>query len=461
MSAQDPRDPNPDPDATMMVPRPGGRRPASTATTATAPVETTAVTPIAATPQPAAPSFAAVSPPSPSAATVPVSLGGGLNPLVRAANPLLDLVVPLRTTAQPPDLQQLRERLAQALKTFEVEARAGGVDSEAMAAARYALCTLLDETIASTAWGSGVWNTRSLLVAFHNEASGGEKVFLILQRLSQNPAANLDLLELMYLCLALGLEGRYRMLEQGQAQLATLRERLLQLIRQHRGSYEADLSPSWRGETMRATSPLRRVPLWVLVAAAAVVLLIVQLVCGVLLNRASDPVFAELSAIRVLRTTPAPPRAPPPAAPPRIAGFLTPEIAQGLVSVRETAERCVITVRGDGMFGSGSAEVRDTVSPLLARIGEALNTLPGKVVVIGHTDNTKPGLSARLPSNYDLSKARAAGVMTALAGRAGPVSRYTAEGRGDTEPLVANDSPINRARNRRVDIVVLTPAPAP
>ena len=463
MSAQDPRDPSPDPDATMIVPRPGGRRPAATA--ATAPVDATAVTPAA--PPPVVPSVAASSAavpfaaPSPSPATVPVSLGGGLNPLVRAANPLLDLVVPLRTTAQPPDLQQLRERLAQALKTFEAEARAGGVDSEAIAAARYALCTLLDETIASTAWGSGVWNTRSLLVAFHNEASGGEKVFLILQRLSQNPAANLDLLELMYLCLALGLEGRYRMLEQGQAQLATLRERLLQLIRQHRGSYEADLSPSWRGEAVRATSPLRRVPLWVLVAAAAVVLLIVQLVCGVMLNRASDPVFTQLSTIRVLRTTPAPQNVPPPAAPARIAGFLAPEIAQGLVSVRETAERCVITVRGDGMFGSGSAEVRDKVAPLLERIGEALNTLPGKVVVIGHTDNTKPALSARLPSNYDLSKARAAGVMTALAQRAGPMSRYAAEGRGDTEPLVANDSPINRARNRRVDIVVMAPAPTP
>jgi len=465
VSAHDPRDPNPDLDATMMVPRPGGRRPVSTA--AAAPVEAIPITPAAVAPGPsiAAPPvavpFVAPSPPAQPHVAVPTSLGGGLNPLVRAANPLLDLVVPLRTTAQPPDLQQLRERLAQALKTFEANARAGGVDSEALAAARYALCTLLDETIASTAWGSGVWNTRSLLVAFHNEASGGEKVFLILQRLSQNAAANLDLLELMYLCLALGLEGRYRMLEQGQAQLATLRERLLQLIGQYRGRYEADLSPSWRGETARPPSTLRRVPLWVLVAAAAVVLLIVQLVCGVMLNRSSDPVFAELSTIRVMRTTPTAARAPAPAAPPRIAGFLAPEIAQGLVSVRETAERCVITVRGDGMFGSGSAEVRDMLAPLLARIGDALNTLPGKVVVIGHTDDTKPGLSARLPSNYDLSKARAAGVMTALAQRAGPVSRYTVEGRGDTEPLIANDSPINRARNRRVDIVVLAPAPAP
>jgi type VI secretion system protein ImpK len=429
----------------MLVPNPGGRRAASnTATT------TPAAAPIASAASEAAQAGAV------GHASLP---GSGLNPLVRAANPLLDLVVPLRLVAQPPDLQQLRERLALAIKTFENEARAAAVDSESIAAARYVLCTLVDETIASTAWGSGVWGTRSLLVAFHNEASGGEKVFLILQRLSQNPAANIDLLELFYLCLSLGLEGRYRLLDQGHAQLATLRERLQQLIRQQRGAVESDLSPDWRGQAVQARSPLRGMPLWVLAAGACVLLLALQLVASVLLNRSSDPVFAGLSKIRVA-AAPAPVAAVVPAAPSpaRVAGFLAPEIAQGLVSVRETAERSVVTLRGDGMFASGSAEVQDKFAPLLARIGDALKTLPGKVVVVGHTDDTKPGLSARIASNYDLSKARAAGVMAALMQRAGPPQRYSAEGRGDTEPQVANDSPANRARNRRVDIVVLTPA---
>jgi type VI secretion system protein ImpK len=431
----------------MLVPTPGGRRSSATASTATAPAAPTAPAPTT--------SEAAQAGNAAGHTSLP---GSGLNPLVRAANPLLDLVVPLRLVAQPPDLQQLRERLALALKTFENEARAAGVDSEAIAAARYALCTLLDETIASTAWGSGVWGTRSLLVAFHNEASGGEKVFLILQRLSQNPAASIDLLELFYLCLSLGLEGRYRLLDQGHAQLATLRERLQQLIRQQRGAVESDLSPDWRGQAVQARSPLRGMPLWVLAAGACVLLLALQMVGSVLLNRSSDPVFAGLSKIRVAAAAPV--AAPVPAAPvpARVAGFLAPEIAQGLVSVRETTERSVVTLRGDGMFASGSAEVQDKFAPLLARIGDALKTLPGKVIVVGHTDDTKPGLSARIASNYDLSKARAAGVMAALAQRAGPPQRYSAEGRGDTEPQVANDSPANRARNRRVDIVVLTPA---
>ncbi|MET0982575.1 MAG: type IVB secretion system protein IcmH/DotU [Telluria sp.] len=439
MGTQDPTGPEQnteqDPDATMLVLNPGGRRPVAAA-------------------GPAAAHDAGA------AAPHAVLAGSGLNPLVRAANPLLDLVVPLRHTVQPPDLGQLRERLALAIRSFETEARDAGVPSDSIAAARYALCTLLDETIAGTAWGSGVWGSRSLLVAFHNEASGGEKFFLVLQRLSQDPARHLDLLELMYLCLALGLEGRFRVAENGQAQLTLLREKLLQLIRQHRGAVEPALSPQWRGAEAPAASPLRATPIWVMAALACGLLLAAQLVASHFLNKSSDPVFARLSALR--QSAPAAAAAPSAApAPSRTATFLAPEVARGLVTVTESAARTTITLRGEGMFSSGSAEVNGAMAPLIARIGEALNTLPGKVIVIGHTDNTRPGLSARFPSNYDLSKARAASVMAALAQRAGPAERYSAEGRGDAEPLVANDSPAARARNRRVELVVLAPASAP
>ena len=169
--------------------------------------------------------------------------------------------------------------------------------------------------------------------------------------------------------------------------------------------------------------------------------------------------FARLSALRQ-SGAPAPLAAPEPA-PARIATFLAPEVAQGLVTVTETPVRTTITLRGEGMFGSGSAEVNAGVMPLLARIGAALATLPGKVLAIGHTDNTRPGVSARFPSNYDLSKARAAAVVAALAPRAGPASRYSVEGRGDAEPAASNDSAAGRARNRRVELVVLAPAAAP
>jgi type VI secretion system protein ImpK len=392
--------------------------------------------------------------------------GSGLNPLVRAANPLLDLIIPLRYMASHPNMEELRQQLVHAIKTFEADAKARNVDSEAIAAARFALCTFLDETISSTPWGGGgVWAGRSLLVAFHNEAWGGEKFFLILQRLGQDVRANLDVLELMYLCLALGLEGRYRVAEGGRAQLETLRERLQQLIQNQRGAFEQELSPRWHAANVQRKSMLRLVPIWVMAAVAGVILLILHLSFSFILNRASDPVFAGLGRIRVDLPPPphtvAQPPAPAPApAPVRVAGFLAPEIAQGLVSVKETADRSTVTLRGDGVFASGSAEVTRAFEPLLGRIGDALKPVPGKVIVIGHTDDTRGRFSARFPSNWDLSKARAASVVKLLAERAGPADRYSVEGRGETEPLVPNDSPANRARNRRVDIVVLTPAAA-
>lgn len=448
MSTQNPYTPEQDPDRTILVPSPAGRRPASAAA-------------------PAAAAAAAMPPPTAPQAHVealqadPVVLhGSGLNPLARAANPLLDLIVPLRLTQSQPDLEQLRDRLQRAVKTFEADARAARVDSQSLAAARYALCTLLDETVSSTPWGGGVWGTRSLLVTFHNEAWGGEKFFLILQRLSQDARANLDLLELFYLCMSLGLQGRYRLVERGHEQLAALRERLQQLIAQQRGAYERDLSPHWQGVAAAPRSMLRLLPLWVLAAAAAVILLVLHLIFSFGLNRDSDPVFARLLRIQAPAALPAREQTPQ-AAPNRLAGFLAPEIAQGLVSVRETADRSTVTLRGDGVFGSGSAEVDSRFNGLLARIGDALRPMPGKVVVIGHTDNTRPGVSARFPSNFDLSKARAAGVARLLAERAGPPERYTAEGRGDAEPAAANDTPANRARNRRVEIVLVTPPASP
>lgn len=430
-----------DPDRTMLIPAPGGRR--------TAPYQPPANTP----PEPPRPAGGA-----------PVELhGDGLNPLVRAANPLLDLVMPLRRMAAHPDVEALRMQLVGAVKRFEAAARAAQVEHDQIAAARYALCTLLDETISATPWGGGgAWASRSLLVAFHNEAFGGEKFFLILQKLSQAPQANIDALELMYLCLALGLEGRYRVIDNGRSQLDALRERLQGLIAQQRAPLEAELSPHWKGAGGKGEALWRMVPVWIMAAFGAVLLIVLQLFLGHRLGGASDPVFASLMSLKTAPAASAPaPAAPPAAAAPRLAGFLAPEIAQHLVAVVDSADRSVVTLRGDGVFASGSGDVSGAYLGLIERIGAALKTVPGNVVVAGYTDNTKPGLSARFPSNFELSKARATAVRDLLAAQAGPAARYKVEGHGEADPLATNDTAAGRARNRRVEIVLLTPAAAP
>lgn len=395
------------------------------------------------------------------AAVAPIpSTAGGLNPLLRAANPLLELALPLRRLPTHPNVEELRAQLMQMVRAFETQGRTNGVDDEKLGASRYCLCTFIDEAISSTPWGAGLWASRSLLVTFHNEASGGERFFVILQRLAQNPVANVDVLELIYVILALGFEGRYRLIDGGRAQLDTIRERLEQMIRSQRGAPERDLSPHWAPVKAERKPLLQLVPLWVAAAIACTLLVVVHLILSYRLNDASDHVFDALHGVRV---APAPAFAAKPAAAPKLAPrlsqFLAPEIARGLVRVTEAPDRTIVTINGDGLFASGSAELDAQFLPLIQRIGDALKDVSGNVVVAGHTDNQRV-FSTRFPSNWHLSQARAEAVRDMLAARAGTPARFSAEGRGDTEPVAPNDSPANRARNRRVDITILAPGAA-
>jgi type VI secretion system protein ImpK len=384
------------------------------------------------------------------------SFGGGLNPLSAAANALLVVVPQLRTTLQHPDPQALRDELSQRIREFEGKARAAGVAPEKIIAARYMLCTLLDEAATSTPWGgSGLWARHSLLVSFHGEASGGEKFFQVLSKLAEDPKANRDILELSYVCLALGFQGRYRVQENGASQLETLRERLAQILRKGRGDYERDLSPPWQAAASGRSKVLSIMPLWVSLAACGLITLVTYLSFIYLINGKSDPVYSHIAALRVNTALPSPP----PAAQPRLAKFLAPEIRQGLVNVVDEEGRSVVTLLGDGVFTPGSATVSSAFIPTLTRIADALNSVPGKVLITGHTDNV-PIRSLRFPSNWYLSRERARAVMQILAEKVTPASRLSAEGRADSEPIASNDTPEGRARNRRVEIAVFVPGNA-
>jgi type VI secretion system protein ImpK len=337
------------------------------------------------------------------------------------------------------------------------------VPSEKIIAARYAICTLVDEVAGSTPWGaSGAWAQHGLLALFHGEVGGGEKFFQLLARLAENPQANVELLELMYICLQLGLEGRYRIAETGQRQLDAIRQRLLTIIRQQRGDYERDLSPNWKGGRVVPEPRLAWLPLWVIWAATAFVLAAIYLGFSLTLSRDSDALATDIASLRVSTSVaprPAPAPAPAPALEPRMAPFLADQIRRGLVAVDDRPDRSVVTILGDGLFKPGEASVDAAEQGLLLSIGDALARVPGRVEVIGHTDNV-PIRTFRFPSNWELSKARAESVARILGGRAGP-DRIRVDGRGDAEPVAPNDTPQGRARNRRVEINLYVPAGAP
>ncbi len=385
-----------------------------------------------------------------------------LNPLVQAAAPLLSAAPRLRATLQHANPAGLRATLVEAINRFDASARAQGLPHEQVVAARYVLCTLLDESASSTPWGgNGAWSAHSLLVQFHTESWGGEKVFQLLTRLAENPEQHRNLLELVYSALALGFEGRYRVLDNGQAQLDSLRERLAAKLREGAPPVDSTLAPHWQGVAAPPQRLRDGVPLWVLGAGLAGLLLAVFLVLRLTLNAQTDATFTALQALDV-RAVPAPAAAPQAAPPapvaPRLATLLKADIDKGLVEVRDQADRSVVTLRGDGVFDPGSADVRVASRALFERIAAALNQLPGPVVVAGHTDN-QPIRSLRFPSNWHLSKDRASSVKALLSATV-PGARITAEGRADTEPVADNSTADGRTRNRRVEITLLAAAPA-
>ena len=442
--------------ATVIRPNPGGRRP-----TGTPPGPGQGFNPPPnppAAPWPAAPAAA-------SRAPLPTPADNSDNPLVACASDLLTVAGELRGSASHRDPEGLRERLVGQIRAFEACARGRGLADTLVLPARYVLCALLDESVLDTPWGSqSIWSKQGLLVSFHNETWGGEKFFDALERLLAYPAGNLHLLELMYLCLAQGFEGRYRVREGGRDQLERVRANLYQSIRTQRGEPEPELSPHWRGVAPQHDPLLAQVPLWVLSAVAALLLLGLFAAYTFALSRDSDPVYLSLAGLDLGlpaptdRPRPAPPPPPPEPDAATLGTLLRDDLAAGRVAVVNGPQGQTLIIRGEGLFASAQAQLLPGVAPLIERIGAALTQVPGPVLVTGHSDSA-PIKSLRFPSNWHLSQARAQEV----AGRLGAITRdparFTAEGRADSEPAVPENP--RDARNRRVEISLQRPGPQP
>ena len=375
------------------------------------------------------------------------------NPLVAAANPLLNAIPQIRHSATHADPAGLRQRLIDEIRQFEMHSQRAGLPYEVIIGARYCLCTAIDEAAALTPWGSAAWPGQGLLVTFHNETWGGEKFFQLLAKLSQNPREQIVLLELINYCLQLGFEGRYRVLDNGRSQLETIKSRLLQMIRSVRGGYPPPLSlhPEDHPVARKLWRPI--VPLWACAALVGFLACLLYILLNWRLSDATSPVLASVYQTPLPEVTIHNPAPPAPAAL-NLKAFLKPEIDQGLVSVKDEADQSVVTLKGDGLFTSGSTAVRGRYEEVLDRVAQAMNNVSGRILVIGYSDNV-PIRSARFASNYELSLARAKSVQERLQQTLSQPARVKAEGRGETNPLVPNTTAANRARNRRVDITLL------
>lgn len=193
-----------------------------------------------------------------------------INPLIASANPLIAIA---SGRLACPDTKTLQAEI----RAFEYQAHHNGYTSQLILAARYLLCSFIDERQSS-----------QLLTLFQHESYGGERFFVILERSCEAPGDYIDLLELGYLCLSLGYQGKYGQQQQLDL-LGIFMDQLYQVIQQHRGD------PPQRALTFTPTVSLNSwclPPWWLTLTLTGALLLSVLLPYRYHLDQSIQPVLS-------------------------------------------------------------------------------------------------------------------------------------------------------------------------
>lgn len=410
-----------------------------------------------ATPQ-SAPARVPAGPFTPVAPKLESFAGTSANPLLAAGTPLIVLANSLRAVTAHEDTVRLRRTIVDELRRFQSRTRDLSVSDEEARYGHYALCALLDEVILSTPWGAkSGWAAQTLVATFHNEVVSGDRMFEVADALEARPGRSPNLLELIYVCLSFGFEGRMRLERGGASRLVQLRDRLYAAIRNLRGPVERGLSPTWRGVDAVYRPIAKEFPAWVFAAAAAVLLLAVYAAFLFRLSALGDGALGPLTATyragpaELNRTAPAPEGDSKLYL--TILDILKPDIDAGRVAVTDDPDAVVVRMIDRGLFASGSADLDPGYADTMGRITQAIALTDGPVPIAGHTDDQRIA-SLRYPSNQALSQARATTVAAALAAAGVPAARMQTSGLGETQPVAGNDDEAGRRQNRRVEISI-------
>ena len=389
------------------------------------------------------------------------------NPIMRSAGPLLQLLGRLRVALMRASFAHLMEQVADAVKFFETDIRSAGISEDQANTAKYVLCATADDIVQHIPTEERhVWTQYSMLSRFFGERVGGVRFFEILDRLKVDPLVNYPVLELQHACLALGFQGMHRSSPNGVGSLQVIQRNLYETLRRVRPKSDADLSPHWRGQQLANRRQRVRIPVWMVAAVVATLLMAGYFTLRTLLSaRAEDAAAVALALhpadpIELKRRVIAPPPPPPPPPPPeritqlqRIRSALAVEKTACAMTADQTGSFIIIRVCDLILFEAGEATVLDAFKPVAARVAATLDKEPKHIRIVGHTDNS-PIRTVRFPSNFELSLARAKAVAAVLRPSLTDPGRIDIEGKGPDAPIAGNTTPEGRARNRRVEIFI-------
>lgn len=384
------------------------------------------------------------------------------NPVMAVAARLLTLIAAVQAERQVTDPAGLLKIASGEAKAFEKALNELGLNSEDNARARYAVLATLDDVVQNLPGGStSDWARQSLVVQSFGQAFGGDQFWTILDNMLARPAAYHDLLELYQACLAVGFQGRYRVLPDAQAQLTAKMNAIFGSLSEVRARPETDLVPQWQG----VPTPVRKVGwglrLAALAAAVLAVLLVIFFGLKLWLDSRDEGAWTALRRVPALHA----------ARIDRVGGDVAQPESRQLARIRQRLRSPCIKAQDDGatirlvvsacpglpagMFEAGAAELANPYRELIVQAGAALKPEQGAITVAAHTDSDaiRGALAASYPDNAALSAARAANAVAVLEPAVGD-GRLHAVGRGDREPVDRGSSPEAKASNRRVELII-------
>jgi len=221
-------------------------------------------------------------------ATITQGLRGGLADLCAD---LLAFTLELKRSGDPGDAETLRMKIDEQFKDMDVRARQADVPQQDVQLAKYAIAAFIDETILTSDWPlKNTWADKPLQLAYFNDFSAGEEFYNKVD--AARGAKNAAVLEVYYLCLALGFRGKYVDL-QGMEKKKILMDTMLREIRAALPAGTQGLSPSWQPPDALPTLA-RNFPAWLVAAACGLFLVGLFVLLSFLLGLRADSLLKTL-----------------------------------------------------------------------------------------------------------------------------------------------------------------------
>ncbi|MEL6690162.1 MAG: type IVB secretion system protein IcmH/DotU [Pseudomonadota bacterium] len=409
-----------------------------------------------------------------------LEVGNATNPIIAAASDILILLGRLRTGMVEMSAIPLRDHVLRAMAEFTDKCMAAGVPPEDIDVARYALAATADD-IVQTVPGNDpqYWQQFSMAAELLGDRSAGIGFFSRLEQVMAYPQQRRNVLELMLTCMSLGFEGRYRAEPQGAVTLMRIRSEVYQRFRSTEARPGGDLSHKWLPVILGGRRRQSAMPLWVVASVAGGMVVALFATLSYLLSTDARAASNDILAAHAAAT--------PPVITPvvignvvadtteyeaqgtgqleTIQGKLAAEIEAGTIEVLEEGDWILIRLGSALRFGSGSPQLLEDYTDLMARIAGVLEDedrvegimpegMDPDIKVEGHSDNIPMRGTGRYKTNEALSEARAQTVSDLLAPQLSDPSRLSVVGVGPADPIDPANTREARAKNRRVEILL-------